>query len=115
MKSPLSSMILALGLSTTRAAPVQLIIDTDLGFDVDDVGAIAVAHALADQGKADILAVVCNTGNDACIVGVDIVNTYYGRKVPIGSYKGKFGSYTDNGQAGHYVNDVKSKFPHTVN
>jgi hypothetical protein len=108
-------LLLSLSVVITAAAPAHLIIDTDLGFDVDDVGAIAVAHALADQGKADILAIVCNTGNDACIIGVDIVNTYYGRKVPIGSYKGKFGSYTDNGQAGHYVNDVKGKFPHTVN
>jgi len=37
----------------TSTAPVQLIIDTDLGFDVDDVGALAVAHALADQGHVD--------------------------------------------------------------
>ena len=59
---------------------------------------------------------MCNTGRDACIVGVDVVNTYYGRgSTPIGSFKGKFGSYTDNGQDWHYVNDVKSKFPHRVN
>jgi len=102
---------------TSQAAPVQLIIDTDLGFDVDDVGAIAVAHALADEGHVDILGVVCNTGRDACIVGVDIINTYYGRAntTSIGSFKGRFGSYTDNGQDSHYVNDLKSKFPHTVN
>ena len=79
------------------------------------MGAIAVAHALADQGKAEILGIVCDTGRDACIVGVDIINTFYGRKsIPIGSYKGKFGSYTDNGQDSHYVNDIK-RFPHTVN
>jgi len=96
-------------------APVQLIIDTDLGFDVDDAGAIAVAHALANQNKVDILGVVCNTGRDACIVGVDVINTYYGRSnTPIGSFKGKFGSYTDNGQDFHYVNDIK-RFPHKVN
>jgi len=100
----------------TYADKVQLIIDTDLGFDVDDVGAIAVAHALADQGHVDLIGVVCNTGRDACIVGVDIVNTYYGRSnTSIGSFKGRFGSYTDNGQDSHYVNDLKSKFPHTVN
>jgi len=97
------------------SAPVQLIIDTDLGFDVDDVGAVAIGHALANQGHVDILGIVCNTGRDACIVGVDIINTYYGRKVPIGSFKGKFGSYTDNGQDWHYVNDIRNKFPHTVN
>ena len=98
------------------AAPVQLIIDTDLGFDVDDAGAIAVAHALADQGLVDILGIVCNTGRDACIVGVDIINTYYGRaNTPLGSFKGQFGSYTDNGQDSHFVNGLKGKFPHTVN
>ena len=115
---PCYLLLLAI-LSATSAivgqTPAQLIIDTDLGFDVDDVGAIAIAHALADKGHVDLLGIVCNTGNDACIVGVDIVNTYYGRRVPIGSYKGKFGSYTDNGQDSHYVNDIKSKFPHTVN
>jgi len=102
--------------AVAATAPVQLIIDTDLGFDVDDVGAIAVAHALADQGRVDILGIVCNTGRDSCIVGVDIVNTYYGRStMPIGSFSGKFGSYTDNGQDSHYINDIRDKFPHTVN
>lgn len=97
------------------AAPVQLIIDTDLGFDVDDVGAMSVAHALADKGHVDIVGVVCNTGRDACIVGVDIVNRYYNRaNTSIGSYKGKFGSYTDNGQDSHYVNELRQKFPHKV-
>lgn len=108
--------LMAASCSWSTPAPVQLIIDTDLGFDVDDVGAIAVAHALADLGHVDIIGVVCNTGRDSCIVGVDIVNTYYGRaNTSIGSFKGKFGSYTDNGQDGHYVNDLKNRFPHTVN
>jgi hypothetical protein len=102
--------------STLAAAPVQLIIDTDLGFDVDDVGAIAVAHALADQGHVDLLGVVCSTGRDACVVGVDIINTYYGRgDTPVGSFTGKFGASTDNGQDWHYVNDLKKRFPHKIN
>jgi pyrimidine-specific ribonucleoside hydrolase len=103
-------------IAAASGAPVQLIIDTDLGFDVDDVGALSVAHALADQGHVEIKGIVCDTGRDSCIVGVDIINTYYGRNgtVPIGSFKGKFGSYTDNGQDGHYVNDIRNKFPHLV-
>lgn len=108
-------MALPLALACLSAAPVQLIVDTDLGFDVDDVGALAVAHALADQGRVDLLGVVCNTGRDACIVGVDIINTFYGRgNMSIGSYKGRFGSYTDNGQDSHYVNGLKG-FAHRVN
>jgi len=99
------------------ADKVQLIIDTDLGFDVDDFGAIAVAHALADKDLVDIVGIICNTGRDSCIVGVDVVNTYYGRNgtIDIGSFKGKFGSYTDNGQDGHYMNQVREQFPHRIN
>ena len=39
------------------SAPVRLLIDTDAGFDVDDVGAICVANALQDNGEAEIIAV----------------------------------------------------------
>ena len=35
----------------------NLIIDTDLGFDGDDAGALAVANKLKNEGKIDILAV----------------------------------------------------------
>ena len=44
------------------AGPVPLIIDTDMSFDVDDVGAICIAHALMDRGEADLLAVVHSSG-----------------------------------------------------
>lgn len=110
-------LYLVVGCNHVHADPVQLIIDTDLGFDVDDVGAIAVAHALADENYVDLLGVVCNTGSDSCIRGVDIVNHFYGRNgsVAIGSFKGSFGSNVDNGQNSHYVDAlVKAGFPHTV-
>ena len=32
--------------SLVKANPVKIIIDTDMGFDVDDVGSVCVAHAL---------------------------------------------------------------------
>ena len=42
----------------TTVQPVNLILDTDLGPDYDDVGAMALMHALADSGQVNILAVV---------------------------------------------------------
>eukprot|EP01052_Picozoa_sp_SAG31_P033830 SAG31_NODE_3874_length_3794_cov_2.431818_5_plen_90_part_00 len=42
-------------LSAASAPAVPLIIDTDAGFDVDDVGAVCVGNALADLGEADII------------------------------------------------------------
>ena len=48
--------------SVLSSAPVQLIIDTDLGFDVDDVGALAVAHALFEQIIARHIKMAGKTG-----------------------------------------------------
>ena len=69
---------------------MPLIIDTDMSTDVDDVAALRMAHALADLGEAEILAVVHSTGLFSVINPV--INHYYGRdQIPIGAYKGQFG------------------------
>lgn len=69
--------------------PVKIIIDSDIGSDCDDVGALAVLHALASRGEAEILATVaCNsaTYGAPCL---DVINTYYGRaQIPSGCWKG---------------------------
>ncbi len=38
-----------------------------MGFDVDDVGAVCLAHALEDAGKAKILAIVHDTVRRAVV------------------------------------------------
>jgi pyrimidine-specific ribonucleoside hydrolase len=65
--------------------PVKLIFDSDIGPDYDDVGAMAIMHALADSGKVEILATVaCNQSKH--IAGVmSVINTYFARpNIPIG-------------------------------
>jgi hypothetical protein len=37
---------------------VRIILDTDMSGDCDDAGALALLHALADQGECEILATV---------------------------------------------------------
>jgi hypothetical protein len=58
--------------------------------DNDDVAAAAILHALADEGRVQILAmgVVSRCPDSpACL---DAINTWYGRgDIPIGVYKGK--------------------------
>lgn len=72
-----------------------MIIETDLGFSADDVGALNVAHYYADQGLVNILATISNTGYDKSIAGVNVINTYFGRPdIPLGAYKGTFGAET---------------------
>lgn len=71
---------------TQSEAPVSLILDTDFGPDVDDVGALAVLHALADAGQVDLLGVMVSNGDGRAPRAVDAVNTYYGRPdIPIGT------------------------------
>src|SRR4029450_10167813 len=43
--------------AAARAPAVEVIFDTDMALDVDDVGALALLHALADRGECRILAV----------------------------------------------------------
>ena len=64
--------------------PVKVILDTDIGGDCDDAGALALLHKLCDLGEAELLAVThcMNSPYDAgCI---DAINTYFGRPVPVG-------------------------------
>src|SRR5947208_11427829 len=68
--------------------PVPVILDTDIGPDVDDVGAVAVLNALADNGEARIVAMFCSTSSEWGAPCLDALNTYYGRPdVPVGTNK----------------------------
>jgi inosine-uridine nucleoside N-ribohydrolase len=67
---------------------VPIIFDTDIGTDVDDAGALAILHILADKGEARILATMSANQNRWCAPAIDVINTYYGREdMPIGCSK----------------------------
>ena len=50
--------------ATPAAAPAKIILDVDLAEDVDDAGALAVLHALANRGEAEILGVLVSSKNE---------------------------------------------------
>ena len=89
-------------------AQVPLIIDTDASFDVDDVVAICLAHALADRGEANILAIVHDAGIPEGIGAVSVLNHFYGRDdIVLGAYKGEYGKDGNgNWVRGHYVDHL---------
>ncbi len=65
-----------------------LVFDTDLSSDVDDAGAVAVLHALANQGKIQILAMMISSGDPWSGRCLDALNTSFGRPdIPIGIIK----------------------------
>lgn len=65
--------------------PVLVIFDTDFGPDYDDVGAMAVMHALADSGKVEILATMASTSYPNVAANLSAFNTWFGRPgIPVG-------------------------------
>ena len=102
--------------AAANAAPVKLIIDTDIGGggckDVDDVAAVCIGNALADNGEVELLATVVNTRPPKCPGVVSVLNSWYGREdVPIGSYKG---ADLPEGEHLGYVDDLPDNFASPV-
>mmetsp|Transcript_16646 Transcript_16646/g.31566 ORF Transcript_16646/g.31566 Transcript_16646/m.31566 type:complete len:367 (-) Transcript_16646:144-1244(-) len=94
-----------------NGGPPSIIVDTDMSIDCDDVAALCVAHSLMDEGKANLLAVVHNTGLPEGIGAVSVINHYYGRDdVELGAFKGSFGESI----SGPYVQDLVSSYASPV-
>ena len=90
--------------------PKRIIYDTDMCLDVDDVGALAVLHALENNGESKLLAVVFNELHPSGAPAIDAINTWYGRgDIPIGIYKGSL--YKPD--TSPYLESV-AKFPHDL-
>jgi inosine-uridine nucleoside N-ribohydrolase len=105
--------LLSLGNRSTNE-PLKVILDTDIGPDCDDVGAVAVLHELADQGKVEILAMAVCSGEDTRKWGppcLDALNTYFQRPdLPIGVIrKGGVGDESKYNRqiATEFENDLK--------
>ena len=92
----------------------KLIFDTDIAEDCDDVGAMAVLHALADKGELDILAMMVSMPVEYGAPALDAINTYFKRPdIPIGTLKNSQDAFG----AAHldvYNNALARKFPNDV-
>lgn len=63
----------------------SFIVDTDIGFFPDDTTAMAIVHELANQGIADILAVIASAGYEGIAKNINVINTFFRRsQIPIG-------------------------------
>ena len=88
---------------------VKIIFDTDMGSDCDDVGALALLHAYADEGKAEILGCIYSSGAVPYGAGiVEAINIYYGRPaIPVGaSYGNEVGDPVDKMSAQKLARDT---------
>jgi len=89
-------------------APVDIIFDTDMGGDCDDVGALFILHGAVERGEARLLATMGCVSADAIAPCLDAINTWFGRPdIPVGTLK-------DPGflPGPHYTAEVARRFPH---
>ena len=97
----------------TPQQPVSIIFDTDLGPDYDDVGALALLHALADSGQAIILATVSSNKHEAVIPCIEVINTYFNRpSIPVGAPKSEGGVNLTTGHNVKWTEVLPAKYKH---
>lgn len=87
---------------------VNIIFDTDMGGDCDDVGALFILHGAVERGEARLLATMGCVSADAIAPALDGINTWFGRpEIPVGTLK-------DPGLlvGPHYTAELVRRFPH---
>ena len=84
-----SFLLLACGKAKNSDIPiVNLILDTDMGPDYDDVGAMTLMYALADSGQVNILATLSSNKDEQAIPCIEVINEYFKRSnIPVGAPK----------------------------
>lgn len=110
----LAAGLLALGLASA-ADPRPVILDTDMGNDIDDPFALALLHGLEARGECRILAVTSSKPHPLSAPMCNAINTAYGRPdIPVGAIRPN----ADEGDGPYLAKvlgpDAKEKFPHTL-
>jgi len=101
--------------------PLNIIIDSDMAHDVDDVGDHAMLWAMAARGEANVLAIIISSTNDYSAACAHAVASYYGHpNVPIGvnhsnipnDYDSYFSYYTQQvAQRFGFPGDTRAYYP----
>lgn len=86
----------------------KIIIDTDMGSDCDDAGALALAHILHNEQKCKILGITYTTTLKNGPIAIDIINQYFHNILPIGANKN--GHYFDGENTDTYVSKLVNRF-----
>ena len=86
----------------------NIILDTDIGTDSDDIGALSILCNLARANKINLLAVTSCTSTTEPVCTIDAICDWYGIKVPVGNSKVPYG---DDEQHGGYARAVAKAYP----
>jgi inosine-uridine nucleoside N-ribohydrolase len=90
------------------SAQLKIIIDTDIGGDADDLGALVMLHNFVKHGECELLAVISWSNEIYAVSAIDAINRYYDHPdIPIAG--GKEDTWHDEWQ---YNKPIAESFPH---
>lgn len=96
-----------LGVTLLEEKP-YVFLDTDLGGDCDDAGALALLNIFKNNNEAEIVGITHNTSLKYGAACVDVINRYYGNEIELGQYRGK--AFLDGEDFNKYAEYVAKKF-----
>ena len=89
--------------------PVNIILDSDMADDVDDVGDHSLLWSLANNGQANVLALILSSTNNYSAPTAKVLANYFGHQnVLIGAYQGSIPSTSGANSA--YTQQVAAQF-----
>lgn len=98
-----------------EAENVRLILDTDLGPDYDDVGAMALMHALADSGQVQILATLSSNADERVVPCIEVINAYFNRpEIPVGATKSSTAASLTTWHKEKWTDALPARYPHST-
>lgn len=98
-----------------EAENVCLILDTDLGPDYDDVGAMALMHALADSGQVQILATLSSNADERVVPCIEVINAYFNRpEIPVGATKSSTAASLTTWHKEKWTDALPARYPHST-
>ena len=89
---------------------VNLFLDTDMGPDCDDAGALQIIHTLCRKGMARLLGVTCCTSSPCCLATVSAINRANGLEVPLGITARR--GFLDSENCLRYASAVAERYDH---
>ncbi len=87
----------------------DIILDTDIGCDCDDAGALALLHRLEDLGECSIKAVTSSSSRLDGAACIDAINKYYKKNIPVGMNLNQ--GFLDKEPYGNYSHAVSRIYP----
>lgn len=105
------AMVFLGGVLTAGAQGAERIIfDTDIGNDVDDLGALVMLHALVKRGEIELLAIGLSNGHELAVPFTRLVNARYGHpEIPLGVVGAKPPVNWD-----HYMSGIMADHPQAL-